>query len=185
MSLKNKSPLAQVIGAIRDAHPEGLTPEQFINAAIERWASMDVFFRTFDPVLLASITNKGNSEFVIFRQEGVTDHYFAMPISSTLLLQRLGFYTPATLQRYAPVINAILMRILDREGFEFFGVLHAPIAYDEKGPVSVRQVEIKPGRLGKILKETAYLGYQMTEEYKGALLLFPKAILMPQGVSNV
>lgn len=184
MALVNKSPLSQVIGAIRDANPNGLTPEQFINAAIERWASMDVFFRTFDPVLLPSVTNGGNSEFVIFRQEG-TDHYFGMPVSSTLLLQRLGFYTPVTLQRYAPVINAILMRTLDREGFEFIGVLHAPIAYGEQGPVETKKFDIKPGRLGKILKETSYLGYKMTEEYNGAWLLIPKAILIPKGVDNV
>ncbi|MNG07683.1 hypothetical protein D3C84_909980 [compost metagenome] len=173
-----------MIGQIRDANPDGLTPEQFVMAAVEQWAKGDLFFRTFDPVLLPSVTNGGKSEFVIFREEG-SDHYFGMPISATLLLDRLGFYTAANLAKYSTVINAILMRVLDREGFEFIGVLHAPIAYGEEGPVEIKQFDIKPARTGKILKTTSYLGYKMTDKFQGAWLLIPKNILIPQGVHNV
>lgn len=184
MALKSTSPLSQAIGQIRDANPDGLTPEQFVMAAIERWAQLDLFFRTFDPTLLPSITTGGVAEFAIFKEEG-SDHYFGMPISGTILLERLGFYTPANLAKYSTVINAILMRTLDREGFEFFGILHAPIAYIDSKPVETKQFDIKSARTGKILKTTSYIGYKMTEKFNDAWLLIPKSILIPQGVHNV
>ena len=181
---KNTSLLSTLIGQIRDAYPAGLTPEQFVHAAIEQWANGDLFFRGFDPVLLPSVTTGGKSEFAIFKEEGA-DHYFAMPISASMLLERLGFYNYGILANYAPIVSAILMRKLDRLGFEFFGVLHPPIAYGDTGPVETKQFTIKESRLGEILKTTGYIGYKMTEQYQGAWLLFPKNILMPQGVHNV
>lgn len=184
MAVKNKSVLSNLIGQIRDAHPEGLTPEQFVNAAIERWAKLDLFFRTFDPKLLPSLLSGGREEFAIFQQEG-TDHYFGMPISGTILLERLGIYNHPNMAGYGPVLNAVIMRHLDREGFEFFGTMHAPIEYGAEGPVATQHFDIKPGRLGKVLTTTSYIGYKMTEQFKGAWLLIPKTILIPQGVNNV
>ena len=178
---KNTSVLSKMIGQIRDAYPAGLTPEQFVHAAIEQWANGDLFFRGFDPVLLPSITSGGKSEFAVFKEEGA-DHFFAMPLSATLLLERLGFYNYGILANYAPTMSAILMRKLDRLGFEFFGVLHAPIEYGDTGPVETKQFTIKDSRLGEVLKTTEYLGYKMTEKYQGAWLLIPKAILMPKEV---
>jgi hypothetical protein len=178
---KNTSLLSKMIGQIRDAHPEGLTPEQFVNAAIEQWAKGDLFFRGFDPVLLPSITNGGKSEFAVFKEEGAS-HYFAMPLSATMLLERLGFYNNVTLSNYTPTMSAILMRKLDRLGFEFFGIHHAPIEYGDAGPVETKQFTIKDARLGEVLKTTEYLGYKMTAKFQGAWLLIPKAILMPQEV---
>lgn len=183
MARKNTSLLSNLIGQIRDAHPEGLSPQGFVDAAIERWAQGDLFFRGFDPTLLPSLTSGGKAEFVVFKEEGA-DHYFAMPISATTLLERLGFYNSGVLASYAPVISAILMRKLDRLGFEFFGIIHAPIEYGNDGPVGIKQFTIKDSRLGEVLKTSSYLGYKMTEKFQGAWLLIPKAILVPKEVEK-
>lgn len=185
MSVKQPSELAKAIVAINEeAGPEGLTPEQFVLAAIRHWAKMDTFFRQFDPKLLPSIVTDGIEEFVIFKQNG-TDHYFGIPMSGTVLLERLGIYNRANLAGYGPTISAVLMRQLDLAGYEFFGVRHAPIERGPNGPVETSQFDIKPSRLDHILRNTAYIGYKMTAEFNGAWLLIPKVNLIPQGVHNV
>jgi hypothetical protein len=174
-----KSNVSQSLDAWLGTTPD-LTPSQLVDAAFLQWASGDVFFRTFDPKLLPSVMNGGKSEFVIFREMGVTDHYFGMPVSATSMLNRLGVYNPQTLAHYGPQINATLMLALHRNGFEFFGTMHAPIEYGDNGPVEMKQYTIKSGRLGKILKDITYLGYKMDKEFDGAMLLIPKAILIPR-----
>jgi hypothetical protein len=166
----------------KEAGPGALTPDQFILTAINHWGRYDVFFRAFDPVVLPSLTSGDrSSEFVIFKQEG-TDHYFGIPISGTILLERLGIYGKPNFAGYGTDIAAIVMLRLHAQGFEFFGIMAAPIARMENGGPAAdpKRYTIKEARLGDILKTPAYIGYKMTDEFKGATLLIPESLLVPK-----
>jgi hypothetical protein len=177
-----KTYLTQAISLIKAKSDQPLTPEEFILGAIHQWGEMDLFFRAFDPKLLPGLTAGGlnDGEYAIFKQND-TDHYFGMPISGTVLLERLGIYSKPNYAGYATNISAILMLKLDSLGYEYFGIMHAPIARMENGaPVAEpRRFNIDSSRLDSVLRTKTYIGYTMTDVFKGATLLIPEDILIP------
>lgn len=169
-----KSKLVMELETIRTVYPRGdrqgdLSPEELIDAAIYVWARGDVFFRNYHPALSQAIAAGKPIQLPVFHQPG-TDHYFALPTNTTLVLARLGI-SGGPQCPYAPRLAAEMMLKLASEGFDYMGNMVVPIVGD------CRSFNISTGRLGTVLTTTEYFGFEMTREYGGKRLLIPRVNL--------
>lgn len=184
MGITKTTELSKQLTQLRNGLSERSSPTDFVLAAIDQWATNDIFFREYcGKEFFQSLNNGTPTTLVIFKTPG-TDHYFGLPESRTLLLGRLGFGT-SVVNHYSPLLAAITMQQLDAEGFEYFGTITAPIHYTEGGVLpQAKYFDLSSGRLGKILKTTKYVGFRMTPEFGGEWLLVPKSALLPEGPSE-
>lgn len=183
MSTIKTTELSKQLTQLRNGLSERSSPTDFVLAAIDQWATKDIFFREYlGPEALQTLRSGEDGRIIVFKTPG-TDHYFGLFESRTLLLSRLGFNISSASNVYSHLFAAVTMQKLDDEGFEYFGTLDKPPI--DVGDIQTKYFDIDSGRLGKVLKTTKYMAFPMTSEYGGEWLLIPKDNLLPKVANNV